>query len=84
MPHDHSHDDDHGHPDDTPRWKYDGVRVIKGDQLDPNTAQTPGMFRQAAINHARVGAQKIWAGTVAIEPDAKTGVPHHGPLESVI
>ena len=86
MPHDHSHDDDHdqGHPDDTPRWKYDGVRVIKGDQLDPNTAQTPGMFRQAAINHARVGAQKIWAGTVAIEPDAKTGVHHHGPLESVI
>jgi uncharacterized RmlC-like cupin family protein len=67
-----------------PRWKRDGVRVIRGDQLDPNTAQTPGMFRQAAINHARVGAQKIWAGTVAIEPNAKTGVHHHGPLESVI
>lgn len=43
---------------DTERWKHDGVRVIKGDQLDPNTTQTPGMFRQAAINHARVGAQK--------------------------
>src|SRR5215213_6245425 len=66
------------------RWKHDGVRVIPGGQLDPNTAQTPGMFRQAAINHARVGAQKIWAGTVAIEPDAKTGVHHHGALESVI
>ena len=66
------------------RWKHDGVRVIKGDRLDPHTAQTPGMFRQAAINHARVGAQKIWAGTVRIEPNAKTGVHHHGPLESVI
>src|SRR4249920_2509662 len=66
------------------RWKHDGVRVIKGDRLDPNTAQTPGMFRQAAINHARVGAQKLWAGTVAIEPNAKTGVHHHGALESVI
>ena len=66
------------------RWKHDGVRVIPGDRLDPNTAQTPGMFRQAAINAARVGAQKIWAGTVAIEPDAKTGVHHHGALESVI
>jgi uncharacterized RmlC-like cupin family protein len=66
------------------RWRDDGVRVIKGDQLDPNTAQTPGMFRQAAINHARVGAQKIWAGTVTIEPDAKTGAHHHGELESVI
>ena len=67
-----------------PRWKHDGVRVIKGDQLDANTPQTPGMFRQAAIDHARVGAQKIWAGTVRIEPDAKTGVHHHGALESVI
>ena len=73
---------DHEHTDD--RWKYDGVRVIKGDQLDPNTPQTPGMFRQAAINHARVGAQKVWAGTVSIAPDAKTGVHHHGGLESVI
>lgn len=73
--------------DDTnlePRWKHDGVRVIKGDSLDSNTPQTPGMFRQAAINHARVGAQKIWAGKVDIEPNAKTGVHHHGELESVI
>jgi uncharacterized RmlC-like cupin family protein len=65
-------------------WRENGVRVIKGDQLDPNTAQTPGMFRQAAINHARVGAQRIWAGTVKIDPDAKTGAHHHGALESVI
>lgn len=66
------------------RWKHEGVQVIKGDRLDPRTAQTPGMVRQAAINHARVGAQKLWAGTVRIEPDAKTGVHHHGALESVI
>jgi uncharacterized RmlC-like cupin family protein len=66
------------------RWKHDGVRVIPGDRLDPNTAQTPGMFRQAAINYARVGAEKIWAGTVSIGPNAKTGVHHHGELESVI
>ena len=72
------------HDQAAPRWKHDGVRVIKGDQLDANTPQTPGMFRQAAIDHARVGAQKIWAGTVRIEPDAKTGVHHHGALESVI
>ena len=81
--HHHHEPDDHSHEGSAP-WKHDGVRVIKGDQLDPNTAQTPGMFRQAAINHARVGAQKIWAGTVSIQPDAKTGVHHHGALESVI
>ena len=66
------------------RWKHDGVRVVPGDQLDANTAQTPGMDRTAAINFARVGAQKLWAGTVHIHPNAKTGAHHHGPLESVI
>ena len=66
------------------RWKHDGVRVVPGSQLDANTAQTPGMDRKAAINFARVGAQKIWAGTVSIHPDAKTGAHHHGHLESVI
>lgn len=65
-------------------WRDKGVRVIKAHELDPNTAQTPGMSRAAAINAARVGAQKIWAGTVSIEPNAKTGAHHHGALESVI
>src|SRR5919201_41662 len=44
----------------------------------------PGMDRKAAIDYARVGAQKIWAGTVNIRPNAKTGAHHHGELESVI
>ncbi len=65
-------------------WQHDGVRVVPADRLDPNTAQTPGMDRRAAINHARVGANRLWAGTVHIHPDAKTGPHHHGPLESVI
>ncbi len=65
-------------------WKTDGVRVIPGDSLDANTPQTPGMNRAAAINFARAGAQKLWAGTVHIHPDAKTGAHHHGALESVI
>jgi len=65
-------------------WKTNGVKVIPGDQLDSNTPQTPGMNRKAAINFARVGAQKIWAGTVTIHPNAKTGAHHHGHLESVI
>ena len=65
-------------------WRTEGVRVIPGDSLDANTAQTPGMDRAAAVNFARVGAQKIWAGTVHIHPDAKTGAHHHGALESVL
>ena len=65
-------------------WRTGGVCVIPADALDPNTAQTPGMSRAAAINFARVGAQRIWAGTVRIDANAKTGAHHHGPLESVI
>ncbi len=68
----------------TPRWKHDGVAVVRADQLDTNTAQTPGMNRAAAINFARTGAQKLWAGTVHIHAGAKTGAHHHGALESVI
>ena len=74
----------HSHADDAERWKHDGVRVIPGSQLDPNVPQTPGMDRKAAINFARTGAQKLWAGTVAIKPNAKTGAHHHGHLESII
>jgi len=65
-------------------WRTNGVRIVRNDQLDMNTPQTPGMTRAAAINHATVGAQKLWAGTVSIEPNAKTGAHHHGELESVI
>src|SRR6476619_3427044 len=66
------------------QWKFDGVRVVKGTELDINTAQTPGMNRAAAITHARTGAEKLWAGTVVIHPKAKTGAHHHGPVEIVI
>jgi len=43
------------------------------------------MDSQGRDNFARVGAQKkLWAGTVTIKPDAKTGAHHHGHLESII
>jgi uncharacterized RmlC-like cupin family protein len=65
-------------------WREHGVRIVRAGELDPNTPQTPGMSRAAAITTARAGAEKLWAGTVLIEPDAKTGAHHHGPVESII
>jgi uncharacterized RmlC-like cupin family protein len=70
--------------DQQQRWRDDGVKVIPSDKLDLNTPQTPGMTRAAAITQARTGASKLWAGTVAIQANAKTGAHHHGELESVI
>src|SRR6516162_4469878 len=46
-----------------PKWKHDGVRVIPGHALDPNTPQTPGMDRKAAVNYARglaIHARRLW------------------------
>jgi uncharacterized RmlC-like cupin family protein len=66
------------------RWKFDGVRVVGAGELDANTPQTLGMHRAAAITAARAGAEKLWAGTVTINANAKTGAHHHGDVESVI
>ncbi|HST23095.1 MAG TPA: cupin domain-containing protein [Blastocatellia bacterium] len=65
-------------------WKHHGVRIVHSNELDSNTSQTEGMNRAAAITHAKAGASKLWAGTVNIHPNAKTGAHHHGELESVI
>ena len=68
----------------TPDWKSHGIRIVRAGELDPNTPQSPGMTRAAAISYASAGAQKLWAGTVVVEPDAKTGAHHHGELETVL
>lgn len=65
-------------------WKTNGIRVVRAGELDANTPQTPGMTRAAAITHARAGAEKLWAGTVVVEPSARTAAHHHGDLETVL
>jgi len=65
-------------------WRDNGVRIVPADELDKNTPQTPGMQRAAAITAASAGAQRLWAGTVTIDADARTGAHHHGELESII
>lgn len=70
--------------DSSSRWRASGVRIIRAGELDASTAQTLGMQRRAAVTTERTGASKLWAGTVTIEANAKTGAHHHGDLESVI
>ena len=67
-----------------PDWEHTGVRIVRAGDLDTNTPQTSGMTRAAAINHARAGANKLWAGTVVVQPNARTGAHHHGDLETVL
>src|SRR6185437_459694 len=65
-------------------WEHQGVKIVSDNHLDSNTPQTPGMTRAAAITHARTGASKLWAGTVVVQPGAKTGAHHHGEVETVL
>lgn len=65
-------------------WKDHGIKIVRANELDLNTPQTTGMTRAAAITHARTGASRLWAGTVVVQPDAKTGPHHHGELETVL
>ena len=69
---------------DATDWRDHGVRIVRASELDLNTPQTPGMTRAAAINFAKAGANRLWAGTVNVQPNAKTGAHHHGHLESII
>ena len=65
-------------------WRESGVRIVRQGEFDPNTPQTPGMHREAAISRASAGAEKICAGPVINQPGAPTGAHHHGSLDSVI
>ena len=64
-----------------PDWKTHGVRIVRAGEFDSTTPQPPGMTRAAAITAAKAGAQKLWAGTVRVDPDARTAAHHHGDCE---
>ena len=66
-----------------PDWKTEGIKVVRAGTLDTNTPQTPGMSRAAAITHAKTGASKLWAGTVVVDPDARTSAHHHGDARRI-
>jgi uncharacterized RmlC-like cupin family protein len=59
-------------------------RIVRPEQRDRSTAQTPGMQREAAVAASTVGAEKLWVGVVTMAPGAKSGAHHHGDVESSI
>ncbi len=69
-------------PSDPSDWRDHGVRIVPAGELGCGHAADAG-HGAAAITTARAGAEELWAGTVDIEPNAKTGAHHHGPVESV-
>jgi uncharacterized RmlC-like cupin family protein len=60
------------------------VKIIRPEDRDCGTAQTPGMVREAAISLGTTGSQGLWMGVATNAPAAVSGVHHHGETESGI
>jgi uncharacterized RmlC-like cupin family protein len=59
------------------------IQIIRPDQFDLGTAQTPGSERRAAIAPELGIKSTIWGGIFEVEPGSRTGVHHHGPQETI-
>ena len=63
--------------------KSNPIHIVRSDQFDLGTAQTPGSQRAAAIA-PEVGVRSAqWGGIFEVEPGARTGVHHHGSQETI-
>lgn len=60
------------------------VRIIRPDERETGTAQTPGMLRVAGVSPATSGASGVWMGEVTTERGFRSGAHHHGDVESAI
>jgi uncharacterized RmlC-like cupin family protein len=52
--------------------------------LDPETAQTGGMRRFAAVSGKSVGSRKLWMGQTLVAPSTASADHHHGDSETAI
>ncbi|MGE0597920.1 MAG: cupin domain-containing protein [Dehalococcoidia bacterium] len=60
------------------------VKVIRPNERDSGTAQTPGMVRQAGISAGLTNSEGLWMGTAVNGPGACSDAHHHGHNESGI
>jgi uncharacterized RmlC-like cupin family protein len=63
---------------------HPNLRHIPAAHLDPDTAQTAGMRRFAAISEATVGSQRLWMGQTRVDPATASADHHHGEAETAI
>jgi uncharacterized RmlC-like cupin family protein len=63
---------------------YLPLRVIHPAELDSGTAQTSGSLRLAAVTRDHGIDTGLWGGMFLVEPDARTGIHHHGEQETVV
>lgn len=57
---------------------------IRAGAVDPDTAQSAGMRRFAAISGTSVGSERIWMGQTHVAPATASADHHHGESETAI
>ena len=60
------------------------LRHVRADELDPETAQSSGMRRLAAVSHRTVGSTAVWMGETHVGPATRSADHHHGEAETAI
>jgi uncharacterized RmlC-like cupin family protein len=60
------------------------VHHVRASDIDPDTAQTGGMQRFAALSGRSVGTEKLWMGETHVAPDTVSANHHHGESETAI
>jgi uncharacterized RmlC-like cupin family protein len=60
------------------------LKLVRPDERDRSTAQTPGMDRAEGVGACTAGASAIWSGHVTVGPGVESGAHHHGEVESAI
>ncbi len=60
------------------------LRIIRGESLSSDTAQTGGMRRSAAISGDLCGARALWMGRTVVPAGTSSGDHHHGDSETGI
>jgi uncharacterized RmlC-like cupin family protein len=63
--------------------KSNPIRIVRPDQFDSGTAQTPGSQRAAAIAPEVGVTSALWGGLFEVEPGSRTRVHHHGSQETI-
>jgi uncharacterized RmlC-like cupin family protein len=63
---------------------HQSIRVVRPEQFDSATAQTPGSKRTAAIHRGAGITSPMWGGLFFVEPEARTGIHHHGEQDTIV
>lgn len=63
--------------------QHPSIRVVRPEQFNSATAQTPGSQRLAAVYSEAAMGSPMWGGLFLVDPGARTGIHHHGKQDTI-